>query len=123
MLYNKEPCHVRLHGASPASGTIIYMYEHLLSDCDADFFFQILTVIVAIAVPEIGPFMTLIGAICLSTLGLIFPAIIEVITYWNDPGLGRFYWRLWKNVCLVAFGVIAFLTGTYVGIKELQTLQ
>lgn len=84
---------------------------------------QVLTVVVAIAIPDIGPFMTLIGAVCLSALGLMFPAIIEVITYWNDGGMGAFYWRLWKNTVLVAFGFIALLTGTYTGINELRTLQ
>lgn len=60
--------------------------------------------------------MSLIGAISLSTLGIIFPAIIETNTYWHDPGLGRFKWRLIKNVLLITFGLIGFSTGTYVSI-------
>lgn len=82
-----------------------------------------LTVIIAIAIPDIGPFMTLIGAVCLSTLGLIFPSVIETVTYWNHTGMGQFYWRLWKNSLLIVFGVVAFLTGTYVGLKELHAIQ
>jgi solute carrier family 36 (proton-coupled amino acid transporter) len=36
----------------------------------------IFTVMVSAAIPKLGPFITLIGAVCLSTLGLMFPAII-----------------------------------------------
>lgn len=80
---------------------------------------QTVTVIIAIIVPNLGPFITLIGAVCLSTLGLMFPAIIETITYWNDPGMGRFNWRLIKNALLVIFGIIGFISGTYVSIVEI----
>lgn len=71
------------------------------------------------AIPNLGPFITLIGAICLSTLGLMFPAIIETVTYWERPGMGRYNWRLWKNGFLVLFGLVGFLTGTYVSIIEI----
>lgn len=49
----------------------------------------------------------------------MFPAIIETITYWDRPGFGRFNWILWKNALLVVFGIIGFLTGTYVSIHEI----
>lgn len=78
-----------------------------------------MTIIISVIVPNLGPFMSLIGAITLSTLGLIFPAMIETITYWNDSGLGRFQWRLIKNVLLVVFGMIGFLTGAYVSILDI----
>ncbi|XP_058816422.1 proton-coupled amino acid transporter-like protein pathetic [Topomyia yanbarensis] len=78
----------------------------------------ILTVAIAVALPNIGPFVTLIGAVCLSTLGLMFPAIIELVTYYDVPGYGCCYWVLWKNIALILFGVIGFLTGTYVSIVE-----
>lgn len=74
---------------------------------------------IAIIVPNLGPFISLIGAVTLSTLGIIFPAIIETITYWNDPGLGCLYWRLIKNTFLVIFGVVGFITGSYVSIVEI----
>lgn len=78
-----------------------------------------LTVCIAAAIPNLGPFISLIGAVCLSTLGLIFPSVIEIVTYWERPGMGRFNWRLWKNGALITFGVIGFLTGTYVSILEI----
>lgn len=52
----------------------------------------------------------------------MFPAIIETITYWDRPGMGRFNWRLIKNGLLVFFGIIGFLTGTYVSIEEISEM-
>lgn len=79
----------------------------------------ILTVGIAIAVPNLGGFISLVGAVCLSTLGLMFPSIIEMVTYWEEPGMGRFNWRLWKNLFLISFGLIGFVTGSYVSIQEI----
>ncbi|XP_049784560.1 proton-coupled amino acid transporter-like protein pathetic [Schistocerca cancellata] len=79
----------------------------------------ICTVGVAAAVPNLGPIISLVGAVCLSTLGLMFPAIIELATYWESPGLGSYYWRLWKNVLIILFGVLGFVTGTWTSIQEI----
>ncbi|XP_034134091.1 proton-coupled amino acid transporter-like protein CG1139 isoform X4 [Drosophila guanche] len=73
---------------------------------------------IAVALPNLGPFISLIGAVCLSTLGMIVPATIELAVYHEDPGYGRFNWRLWKNSGLILFGVIGFVAGTYVSIIE-----
>uniref|UniRef100_A0A1A9W4P4 Amino acid transporter transmembrane domain-containing protein n=1 Tax=Glossina brevipalpis TaxID=37001 RepID=A0A1A9W4P4_9MUSC len=73
---------------------------------------------IAVALPNLGPFISLIGAVCLSTLGMIVPSIIELAVYYEDPGYGRGKWRLWKNAFLIAFGFIGFFTGTYVSILE-----
>lgn len=80
---------------------------------------QSLTVFIAVAIPNIGPFISLIGAVCLSTLGLMFPAIIELVVYWDEPGLGAFNWRLWKNCFLIMFGLFGFVLGTYVSISDI----
>lgn len=80
------------------------------------------TVLMAVAIPNLGPFISLIGAVCLSTLGLMFPAIIEMVTFWNEieqVGFNNWNWRLYKNLLLVGFGIIGFLTGTYVSIEEI----
>lgn len=80
----------------------------------------IFTVCMAIAIPNLGPFISLVGALCLSTLGLMFPSIIELVTVWEqENGLGRFYWRLWKNIFIISFGVLGLLTGTYTSIGEI----
>jgi len=46
-------------------------------------------VVLAVAVPKIGPFMGLIGAICFSILRLIFPVVIELIVHW-ETGFGQY---------------------------------
>lgn len=78
------------------------------------------TVGMAIAIPNLGPFISLVGAICLSTLGLMFPSIVEMVTVWEtDNGLGKFNWILWKNIAIIAFGILGFVTGSFVSIKEI----
>ncbi|KAM3968552.1 proton-coupled amino acid transporter-like protein pathetic isoform 1-T1 [Aphomia sociella] len=80
----------------------------------------VMTLCIAIAIPNLGPFISLVGAVCLSFLGLIFPSIIETVTFWDRPnGLGRFNWVLWKNVFLFCFGILGFLTGAYVSILDI----
>jgi proton-coupled amino acid transporter len=81
------------------------------------------TVGMAIAIPNLGPFISLVGALCLSTLGLMFPSIIELVTIWHqENGLGRYNWRLWKNFLIISFGIIGLLTGTYTSICEITTV-
>jgi proton-coupled amino acid transporter len=77
------------------------------------------TVAIAVAIPQLGPFISLVGAVCLSTLGLMFPAIIELVTYWDSPGMGSYYWRLWKNFFIILFGILGFVTGTITSIEEI----
>ena len=36
----------------------------------------------------------------------------------ESPGLGRFYWRLWKNMLITVFGFVGLITGTMTSIKE-----
>jgi proton-coupled amino acid transporter len=65
--------------------------------------------------------MGLIGALCFSVLGLVVPAFIEVITFW-EHGLGPYRWRLWKNVVVGIFGVMAIVFGSYTSIREIAKL-
>lgn len=75
------------------------------------FSLNFLAVVLAIAVPTIGPFIGLIGALCFSILGIILPCFIECITFWED-GLGPGKWRLWKNIIISIFGVFVLVMGT-----------
>ncbi|XP_043278035.1 proton-coupled amino acid transporter-like protein pathetic isoform X2 [Venturia canescens] len=82
------------------------------------------TVGVAIAIPNLGPFISLVGAVCLSTLGLMLPSVIELVTVWEqENGLGRFNWILWKNIAIISFGVLGFVTGTYSSIHDILNAQ
>lgn len=81
--------------------------------------FQVLTVAISVAIPQLGPFIGLIGAVCLSTLGLMFPPIIEIVTCYERPGWGPYNYILWRNVLLICFGIIGFFTGIYVSIQDM----
>jgi proton-coupled amino acid transporter len=72
-------------------------------------------VVVAIAVPNLGPIISLVGAVCFSTLGLFCPAVIETVTYWEN-NLG---WRFWKNVTIALFAILALVTGSYASVLEI----
>ncbi|CAH2987442.1 unnamed protein product [Chilo suppressalis] len=81
--------------------------------------FIIFITAIAIAFPNIGNLMGLLGAFCLSNMGFIFPAIIELLVIWESPGLGRFRWRLWKNILVLLVGILLFCAGTYSNLKGL----
>ncbi|KAG8306015.1 hypothetical protein J6590_056690 [Homalodisca vitripennis] len=66
------------------------------------------TVLIAIALPDLEPFISLVGAICFSILGLLCPAIIEIITFWEEPEyFGLLKWRLLKDLILILMSIFA----------------
>uniref|UniRef100_A0A1B6DLW5 Amino acid transporter transmembrane domain-containing protein n=1 Tax=Clastoptera arizonana TaxID=38151 RepID=A0A1B6DLW5_9HEMI len=75
-------------------------------------------VLLAVAVPTIGPFLGLIGALCFSILGLIIPVFIEIVTFW-DIGFGPCNWLIWKNILVLIFGVMALIFGSYTSILDI----
>jgi proton-coupled amino acid transporter len=79
------------------------------------------SVLLAIAVPTIGPFVNLLGAFCFSILGLLAPVFIEMVTYW-DEGFGKYNWLVWKNLLVCAFGVFALVFGSKDAIIEIMDM-
>lgn len=80
-----------------------------------------MSVLLAVAVPTIGPFIGLIGAFCFSILGLLIPVLIETVTYW-EQGFGKFNWIVWKNVIVCFFGGIALIFGSKGAIEDIIKL-
>jgi proton-coupled amino acid transporter len=76
------------------------------------------SVLIAVAVPAIVPFVGLIGAFCFSILGLMVPVMIEVLTFW-DKGFGKFNWKIVKNVIIVLTGVLALIFGSKSAIQDI----
>lgn len=74
--------------------------------------------LIAAAVPDLGPFISLIGAVCLSMLGLIIPSVIELVTYHAETGSHSLL-RIIKSVLIIAFGILGFVTGTYSSLDEI----
>ncbi|XP_054265819.1 proton-coupled amino acid transporter-like protein pathetic isoform X2 [Macrosteles quadrilineatus] len=78
------------------------------------------SICVASIVPELEPFVGLVGAICYSTLGLLFPALIELVTFWEDPDyMGPCRWVLYKNLFLVLMWLVALTAGTQASIATI----
>ncbi|XP_024872726.1 proton-coupled amino acid transporter 1 isoform X1 [Temnothorax curvispinosus] len=70
-----------------------------------------ITFILAEAVPQLGLFISLVGAVSSTALALVFPPIIEMIVCWHNTSLGFF--TIAKDVMIVLIGVLGFATGTY----------
>ncbi|XP_012531465.1 proton-coupled amino acid transporter-like protein CG1139 [Monomorium pharaonis] len=79
----------------------------------------LVTFVLAIAIPRLGLFISLFGALCLSALGIAFPAIIEICVAWPDNDFGPLKVMLIKNILLIIFGVLGLVVGTYVSIVDI----
>ncbi|XP_031624777.1 proton-coupled amino acid transporter-like protein CG1139 isoform X2 [Contarinia nasturtii] len=79
----------------------------------------VLTFIFAAVVPKLGPIISLFGAVFSSSLALIFPPVVEVLTF-GSKGMGRFHWKLLKNMAIITFGIYGFVLGAYLSILDLM---
>ncbi|XP_071439194.1 proton-coupled amino acid transporter-like protein pathetic, partial [Hetaerina americana] len=77
-------------------------------------FLVLFTACIALAIPALDSLMGLIGAVCISTAGLLFPAILE--TVYRYENLGKFKWIMWKNIIIFLFGTLGFVTGVWTSI-------
>ncbi|KAJ0175508.1 hypothetical protein K1T71_008667 [Dendrolimus kikuchii] len=77
-----------------------------------------LTFTAAALIPNLSGIISLVGAFSSSALALIFPPLIEIVTFWPDQ-LGKNDWKLWKDVLIVLFGITGFVFGTYSSVKSI----
>ncbi|XP_027207368.1 proton-coupled amino acid transporter-like protein pathetic isoform X1 [Penaeus vannamei] len=89
-----------------------FLAEYALRTC-----LVLLTFVLAAAIPNIGLFISLVGAVSSSTLALIFPPVIEVVTFWPDRG--PYNWRIIKCTLIALFGIIGFITGTISSVQAI----
>ncbi|KAL1399245.1 hypothetical protein pipiens_008365 [Culex pipiens pipiens] len=78
----------------------------------------VFTFLLAAMIPNLGAVISLVGAVSSSTLALIFPPLIEIVTFWPD-GLGKRYWVLWKDIGIMMFGICGFVFGTYTSVAQI----
>lgn len=76
------------------------------------------TFILAAIIPNLGPIISLVGAVSSSTLALIAPPIIEIVTFWSI-GFGKYKWMLWKDIFILMFGLCGFFFGTYASLAQI----
>lgn len=72
----------------------------------------------AAAVPDLEPIIGLVGSICFSILGLLIPAVIEIILK-LETGFGRYNWILVKDILLIVFALFGLVSGTFASINSL----
>lgn len=75
------------------------------------------TFVLAVVVPRLELFISLFGALCLSALGLVFPALVDLCVAW--PHTGRYNWILVRDVLIFLFGLLALVVGTYVALRDI----
>lgn len=72
----------------------------------------LVTVLLAIAIPELDLFISLFGALCMASLGLIFPAIFETCILYDRKTGNAKLWMIIKNMFIGLFGICGVLIGT-----------
>ena len=76
--------------------------------------------VLAIAIPELHLFISLIGAFASSVLAIIIPPSLQIMLFHKVP---EPRWRkiLWisKSVFIVSVGVVGFATGTFTSIQSI----
>ena len=61
--------------------------------------------------PDLELFVSLLGAIKMTTLILMAPALIDTASNWKD--LGKYNWKAIKNGIIFLFGMIGMIMGTF----------
>ncbi|XP_075990700.1 proton-coupled amino acid transporter-like protein acs isoform X2 [Anticarsia gemmatalis] len=72
----------------------------------------LITFVLAVAVPKLGLFISLFGALCLSALGICFPALMEMCLSFPDK-FGPAKVGLLKDIFLFIVGLVGLVAGTY----------
>lgn len=76
-------------------------------------FFLFHKVILAILIPKLDLFISLFGALCLSSLGLAFPALIETCVFLKkQKSVTAKTVMIVKNFIIGIFGLAGFIIGT-----------
>ncbi|OWR51959.1 amino acid transporter [Danaus plexippus plexippus] len=77
-----------------------------------------ITVVLAVAVPDLELLIGLVGAIFFSTLGLLIPIVVQTVHKW-ERGLGKYSYILWKNALLLIVYIVVIVSGCYSSITKI----
>lgn len=79
----------------------------------------LVTVLLAVAIPNLELFISLFGALCLSALGIAFPALIETCTYWHyRKGMAK-VWMVVRNSVIGVVAILGLVIGTSTSMIEI----
>ncbi|XP_011178902.2 proton-coupled amino acid transporter-like protein pathetic [Zeugodacus cucurbitae] len=73
---------------------------------------------VAVVVPKLGLFISLIGALCSTSLALLIPVILDFVLRAGVPK-ALTTWVYLKNMAIILIAVLGIATGTYQSIVEI----
>lgn len=74
-------------------------------------------VILAEAIPQLGLFISLVGAVSSTALALLFPPIIEIVICWQNATLDKL--TVIKDLFILAVGLLGCVTGSYESITQI----
>ena len=76
-----------------------------------------LTFVLAVSIPQISLFISLIGAVTGSFLALLIPPTLDLIILWPLSNWSIF--KLVKNIVIILFGFYVFIAGTYLSVQDI----
>jgi proton-coupled amino acid transporter len=79
----------------------------------------LITFILAILIPNLEIFISLVGSVCLSALGIAFPALIETCTFWKHISGYRKTWMVCKNIFIGVIALAGLVIGLYTSVSEI----
>ncbi|OWF52908.1 proton-coupled amino acid transporter 2-like [Mizuhopecten yessoensis] len=78
---------------------------------------------ISMVVPHLDLMISLVGSLASSSLALMFPPLIEIITY-SAEGERLSAIKVFKNVLIILLGIVGFATGTFAALNEIiRTFQ
>merc|ERR1719204_1310082 len=103
---------------------------NIIKPCVSDRFYKVteyLTIIIlnvftlglAATVPWLDLLVSLLGAVKMSTLSLMAPALIDSAAHWNSDTRKVFLYRSIKNTVIFIIGFLACVVGTYISTVEI----
>lgn len=79
-------------------------------------FIVLITTVIAAAIPFIGLFISLVGALCISVLGIMCPALMEICVLHKDKLTAL---TVIKNLFFIVVGVVGLVVGTYTSVRDI----
>jgi len=80
---------------------------------------NLFTLGLAATVPWLDLLVSLLGAVKMSTLSLMAPALIDAAVNWNTDTKAEFFFRSLKNTFVFIVGFMACVVGTYISLLEI----